>query len=143
MIHQTPYLVSWWWFYTKTKENNPIRLDESIKYGNFHPQIKHFSKLKTKILRKFQTLQSLSSARGIKDIPKIPLEISSWKHKPIFTEICPTWTWTWVSFSREFIIVTYLSVLVMVWIAFLVHLVDFLHFVCPSCRQSHGDTISS
>ena len=102
-----------------------FRLDESIKYGNFHPQIKHFSKLKTKILRKIRTLQSLSSARGIKDIPKIPLEISSWKHKPIFTEICPTWTWTWVSFSWEFITIAYLSVLVMVWIAFLVHLVDF------------------
>lgn len=37
-----------------------FRLDESIKYGNFHPQIKHFSKLKTKILRKIRTLQSLT-----------------------------------------------------------------------------------
>ena len=127
MINQTPSLASWWWFYTKDKENNLISLDESIKVGNFHPQIKHFSKLKTKILRKIQTLQSLSSARGIKDIPKIPLEISSWKHKPIFTEICPTWTWTWVSFSWEFITIAYLSGLVMVWIAFLVHLVDFFN----------------
>ena len=56
MINQTPSLASWWWFYTKDKENNLISLDESIKVGNFHPQIKHFSKLKTKILRKIRTL---------------------------------------------------------------------------------------
>ena len=56
----------------------------------------------------YDAASQVHKARDIKDLPKIPLEISSRKRKPIFMEICSTWTWAPVSLDFSIENISYL-----------------------------------